>query len=240
MTGLLVQRVEPLSVAYDGGIERGEIILEINRQAGQLDRRLPPRRRRHAARRRARALPLRSRARSAHHSHRPHGDPVKPRILVIDDEAAIRDSLQMILEYEGYEVMQAATGDEGVKLIEREAPDLVFLDIKMPGMDGLEVLQKLRHLVETTPIVVISGHADITTAVEATRLGRVRLHREAARARARDGHGPQRRRHAAAARPRTRAIAATPRSATRSSATRPRWRRCGAPFRRRRRPTPRR
>ena len=96
---------------------------------------------------------------------------MKPRILVVDDESAIRDSLKMILEYEGYEVMQAATGEEGIKLIEREAPDLVFLDIKMPGMDGLEVLQKLRHLVDTTPIVVISGHADITTAVEATRLG---------------------------------------------------------------------
>ncbi len=96
---------------------------------------------------------------------------MKPRILVIDDESAIRDSLKMVLEYEGYEVMQAATGEEGVKLIEREAPDLVFLDIKMPGMDGLEVLHKLRHLVEITPIVVISGHADITTAVEATRLG---------------------------------------------------------------------
>ena len=96
---------------------------------------------------------------------------MKPRILVVDDEPAIRDSLKMILEYEGYEVMQAATGEEGVKLIEREAPDLVFLDIKMPGMDGLEVLQKLRHMVETVPIVVISGHADISTAVEATRLG---------------------------------------------------------------------
>ena len=96
---------------------------------------------------------------------------MKPRILVVDDEAAIRDSLKMILEYEGYDVTQAASGEEGVKLIEREAPDLVFLDIKMPGMDGLEVLHKLRHLVETTPIVVISGHADITTAVEATRLG---------------------------------------------------------------------
>ena len=55
----------------------------------------------------------------------------------------------MTLEYDGYEVMLAATGEEGVKLVEREAPDLVFLDIKMPGMDGLEVLQKLRHLVET-------------------------------------------------------------------------------------------
>ncbi len=96
---------------------------------------------------------------------------MRPRILIVDDEAAIRDSLKMTLEYDGYDVMQAATGEEGVKLVEREAPDLVFLDIKMPGMDGLEVLQKLRHLVEVTPIVVISGHGDITTAVEATRLG---------------------------------------------------------------------
>ena len=96
---------------------------------------------------------------------------MKPRILVIDDEAAIRDSLKMTLEYDGNDVTLAATGEEGVKLIEREAPDLVFLDIKMPGMDGLEVLQKVRHLVEATPIVVISGHADISTAVEATRLG---------------------------------------------------------------------
>ncbi len=96
---------------------------------------------------------------------------MKPRILVIDDEEAIRKALRMILEYDGYEVIQAATGEDGVRLVEREAPDLVFLDIKMPGMDGLEVLQKLRHLVDTTPIVVVSGHATITTAVEATRLG---------------------------------------------------------------------
>ena len=73
---------------------------------------------------------------------------MKPRILVVDDEASIRDTLRMILEYEGYDVLQAATGEEGVKLIEREAPDLVFLDIKMPGMDGLEVLQKVRHLTD--------------------------------------------------------------------------------------------
>ncbi len=96
---------------------------------------------------------------------------MKPRILVIDDEEGIRNSLKMTLEYDGYDVMLAATGEEGVKLVEREAPDLVFLDIKMPGMDGLEVLQKLRHMVETVPIVVISGHADINTAVEATKLG---------------------------------------------------------------------
>ena len=96
---------------------------------------------------------------------------MKSRILVVDDEPAIRDSLRMILAYEGHEVLQAATGEEGVKLVEREGPDLVFLDIKMPGMDGLEVLQKLRHLTDSIPIVVVSGHGTIHTAVEATRLG---------------------------------------------------------------------
>ena len=58
---------------------------------------------------------------------------MKPRILVIDDEAEIRRSVRMILEYEGYEVIEASSGPEGVALAERETPDLVFLDIKMPG-----------------------------------------------------------------------------------------------------------
>ena len=93
------------------------------------------------------------------------------RILVIDDDPAIRDSLRMTLEYQGYAVMLASGGDEGAALVEREAPDLVFLDIKMPGMDGLEVLQRLRPLTDVTPIIVLSGNADIQTAVEATRLG---------------------------------------------------------------------
>jgi two-component system nitrogen regulation response regulator NtrX len=96
---------------------------------------------------------------------------VKPRILVVDDDFEIRKSLKQTLEYAGYEVTLAATGEEGVKLVEHDAPDLVFLDIKMPGMDGLEVLQKLGHLVATVPFVVISAHGDITTAVEATKLG---------------------------------------------------------------------
>jgi two-component system, NtrC family, nitrogen regulation response regulator NtrX len=96
---------------------------------------------------------------------------MKSRILVIDDEAAIRDSLKMILEYEGYEVLTAPTGEDGIAQAEREAPDLLFLDVKMPGMDGLEVLQRLRHFVEVTPIVVISGHGTVSTAVEATKLG---------------------------------------------------------------------
>jgi two-component system nitrogen regulation response regulator NtrX len=95
----------------------------------------------------------------------------KSRILVIDDEAAIRDSLRMTLEYEGYEFVGAATGQEGLALAERETPDLVILDVKMPGMDGIEVLDRLRSMNEALPVVVISGHGTIGTAVEATKKG---------------------------------------------------------------------
>src|SRR4029453_17206104 len=96
---------------------------------------------------------------------------MKSRILVVDDEAEIRRSVRMILEYEGYEVIEASSGPEGLTLAEREGPDLVFLDIKMPGMDGLEVLQRIKAANETLPVVMISGHATVSTAVEATKLG---------------------------------------------------------------------
>src|SRR5499427_1372594 len=95
----------------------------------------------------------------------------KSRILVIDDESAIRDSLRMTLEYEGYDFIGAATGQEGLALAEREAPDVVLLDVKMPGMDGIEVLERLRNMNEQLPVVVISGHGTISTAVEATKKG---------------------------------------------------------------------
>jgi two-component system nitrogen regulation response regulator NtrX len=95
----------------------------------------------------------------------------KSRVLVIDDELAIRDSLKMTLEYEGYEFVGAATGQEGLALTEREAPDLVLLDVKMPGMDGLEVLDRLRAMNESLPVIVVSGHGTIGTAVEATKKG---------------------------------------------------------------------
>ena len=96
---------------------------------------------------------------------------MKSRVLVIDDEAAIRDSLRMILEYEDYQFVGAASGQEALDLIRRERPDIALLDIKMPGMDGMEVLRKLHALDETLPIVMISGHGTTSTAVEAIRSG---------------------------------------------------------------------
>src|SRR5438874_2225275 len=96
---------------------------------------------------------------------------MKARILVVDDEAEIRRSVRMILEYEGYDVQEASSGPEAIALIEREPPDLAFLDIKMGGMDGLETLEKIRQSNESLPVVIISGHGTVSTAVEATKLG---------------------------------------------------------------------
>jgi two-component system nitrogen regulation response regulator NtrX len=96
---------------------------------------------------------------------------MKPRILVIDDEAAIRDSLRMILEYEDYEFFGAASGPDGVASVKRDAPDLVVLDIKMPGMNGLDTLAEIRKIDEALPVAMISGHGTITDAMQATRLG---------------------------------------------------------------------
>jgi two-component system nitrogen regulation response regulator NtrX len=98
---------------------------------------------------------------------------MKSRILVIDDEAAIRDSLRMILEYEEYGFVGASSGQEGLALVQRDRPDLVLLDIKMPGMDGMEVLRKLHALDETLPVVMISGHGTTSTAVDAIKSGAI-------------------------------------------------------------------
>jgi two-component system nitrogen regulation response regulator NtrX len=95
----------------------------------------------------------------------------KPRILVIDDDAGVRESLRMTLEYDGYDVSGAATGQEGLALVEREAPDLVLLDVKMPGMDGLDVLTRLHSMHEALPVVMISAHGTPSSAVDAIRKG---------------------------------------------------------------------
>src|SRR6186713_1600593 len=100
---------------------------------------------------------------------------MKSRVLVIDDEPAIRDTMRMTLEYEGYECLTAASGAEGIATVERESPDLVFLDIKMPGLDGLETLSRLRSQDDTLPVVMVSAHGTASTALEAGRLGAFRF-----------------------------------------------------------------
>ena len=100
---------------------------------------------------------------------------MKARILVVDDESAIRETMRMILEYEGHEVLTAGSGPEALTAAERDSPDLVFLDIKMPGIDGLEVLSRLRGLNETLPVVMVSAHGTASTALDAGRLGAFRF-----------------------------------------------------------------
>ena len=89
------------------------------------------------------------------------------RILVIDDERAIRNTLKEILEFEGYTVDVAEDGKAGIEAVRKQPYDLVYCDVKMPGMDGIEVLEQ----VEDTTFIMISGHATVETAVEALKKG---------------------------------------------------------------------
>ncbi|PYO80329.1 MAG: Fis family transcriptional regulator [Gemmatimonadetes bacterium] len=93
------------------------------------------------------------------------------RVLVVDDEKGIREALQQVLEYEKIEVQACASGAEALVRYAEFRPHLVFLDVKMQGMDGLETLRKLRELDPRAQVVMISGHGTIQTAVEATQLG---------------------------------------------------------------------
>ena len=93
------------------------------------------------------------------------------RLLVIDDEHGIRSALRQVFEYEGHEVRVAEDGHEGLQVATDFNPDVIFLDVKMPGIDGLEVLEKLREQDISSLVVMISGHGTIDTAVEATRKG---------------------------------------------------------------------
>jgi two-component system, NtrC family, nitrogen regulation response regulator NtrX len=98
---------------------------------------------------------------------------VARKILVVDDDTGIRDALRMILEYEGYQVLTAADGKTALSSLDSERVDAVLLDIKMPGMDGLETLDRIAEREAAPPVLMISGHGDIATAVEATRRGAV-------------------------------------------------------------------
>ncbi len=93
------------------------------------------------------------------------------RILVIDDEQGIRGALGQLLEYEGYEVRTAANAGDGIIEYQKFRPHLTFMDVKMAGMDGLEALKRVREIDPAAIVVMISGHATLRTAVEATQLG---------------------------------------------------------------------
>lgn len=93
------------------------------------------------------------------------------RILVIDDEASIRSTLQGILEDEGYQVKTAESGEAGLDVLRSEAVDAVLLDVWLPSMSGIDVLQNIRSVDDAPQVIMISGHGTIETAVKATKLG---------------------------------------------------------------------
>ena len=93
------------------------------------------------------------------------------QLLIIDDEKAIRKTLSEILSFEGYKIDEAADGEEGLKKIQDKEYDIILCDIKMPKLDGIEFLEKAKLLHPDTPIIMISGHGNIETAVEAVKKG---------------------------------------------------------------------
>src|SRR5690348_4480498 len=94
-----------------------------------------------------------------------------PFILIIDDEKSIRKTLTEILSYEGYKIEEAADGEEGLKKFREKNFDLVLCDIKMPKLDGIEFLEKAKEINNEVPVIIISGHGNIETAVEAVKKG---------------------------------------------------------------------
>ena len=94
-----------------------------------------------------------------------------PSILIVDDEPSILQSLSGLLADEGFEIKTASNGYEGLKIVEEGSPDLVLLDIWMPGIDGIETLKEIKKNYPTIPVIIITGHGTIETAVKATKLG---------------------------------------------------------------------
>src|SRR5450432_1132099 len=92
-------------------------------------------------------------------------------ILIIDDEKAIRKTLSEILSYEGYKIDEAGDGEEGFRKFREKEYDVILCDIKMPKMDGIEFLDKAKEANPDLPIIMISGHGTIETAVEAVKKG---------------------------------------------------------------------
>lgn len=95
------------------------------------------------------------------------------QILVVDDQFGIRVLLREVLEREGYTVHLAAGGTEALSLLQRHAPDLVLLDMKIPGMDGLEILARVRRLVPTQRVIMMTAYGELDLVKEASALGAI-------------------------------------------------------------------
>lgn len=98
---------------------------------------------------------------------------LQKRILVVDDQFGIRVLLQEVLEREGYVVHPAVCGAEALALLREHAPDLVLLDMKIPGMDGLEILTRIRRLVPTQPVIMMTAYGELDLVKEASALGAI-------------------------------------------------------------------
>jgi two-component system nitrogen regulation response regulator NtrX len=96
---------------------------------------------------------------------------MEPRVLIIDDERNIRRTFKMVLSGEGFAVDVAETGEQGLELFLKQRPDAVLLDVRLPGQEGLQVLRAMHEAEPELPVIMISGHGTIATAVEATREG---------------------------------------------------------------------
>jgi two-component system nitrogen regulation response regulator NtrX len=95
----------------------------------------------------------------------------EPAVLIIDDEDGIRESLSGIFEDEGYSVFTAGSGEEALKVLKEQSPDLIMLDVWLPGMDGIQTLKEIRNIKPDLPVIMISGHGNIELAVKATKTG---------------------------------------------------------------------
>ncbi len=93
------------------------------------------------------------------------------KILIIDDELNLRRSLTLIMQRHGYQVASAGTGQEGLQLLEKEAYELVFLDIKLPDRSGMSILPEIRQRYPDLPVLILTAHATLETAIEAVRAG---------------------------------------------------------------------
>ena len=95
----------------------------------------------------------------------------KKKILVIDDEAIVRVSCQRVLTPEGYDVIVTSKGSDAIEILEKDKFDLVLTDLKMPDMDGLEVLKKIKSRWPDMIVIILTGYSTISTAVQAIKLG---------------------------------------------------------------------